>query len=875
VTDVFAQLQDALQDRYRLEHELGQGGMATVYLARDLKHDRDVALKVLRPELAATLGAERFLREIATSAQLTHPHILPLYDSGEAAGVLYFVMPRVEGESLRDRLAREHQLPIPDVRVFAREIADALGYAHAHGIVHRDIKPENVLLSGGHAVVADFGVAKAVDVATGGTPVTSTGIAVGTAPYMAPEQAAADPAMDHRADLYALGMVTYEMLTGGTPFDDGAERQRPGPRLAPGRRPLGKLRPDCPRPLAAIVMRCLEQSPAARPQHAGEVLRWLDGAPVPGARSPRRRLVAAAAVAVAALAIAAVAGTGLIPAGRRATLLTLLRRPDAELKANRVLVTPFDDETADTTLRDLGALAADWIGQGIAQVPGTEVVDPRTTLGTQEVVRRIPWPLRAHDVGIATAQEVDAGTLVSGRVYREGDSLLFIASITDVRRGRLVRTLAPVRTSRATPSRALSELQRRVAGSLALSLDATGGTSITTLAEPPSLEAYQEVSRGFEAYLLRDNTAACAHFERALRLDSAYTTALVFLAVARTYHFQYAVADTVVRRAERLSDRMTPAERALLDHLKAVIRGDREQALRAAERFSSLIPGSDLSPLLLASVALSVQQPGLARSALARINPDRGLHLVAPMYWTYEATAAAELGDWSRSLTVAREGQRRFPESAALSALAVRALARLGRVREMEQVIAQLPAGRDPLTAQAELAVKAWAELCASGHRDAAATLMTRYARLLDAARADTTRAARFVRGGVLWRAGRPVEARDVFAALARADTGVVRLRDLGQLGIASARLGDREGAARAEREIAAANLAWGHGAPELFQASIAAALGERDRAVQLLRQGLALGLGLETVGGALMGNPDLEPLFGYALFEALLRPAG
>jgi len=216
VTDPTASLRAALADGYRIERELGQGGMVTVYLAEDLKHRRRVAVKVLRPELAVALGADRFLREIETTAGLRHPHILPLYDSGEAGGFLFYVMPLVEGESLRDRLVRQKQLPVDEALRIAREVADALGYAHARGVVHRDIKPENILLEGGHAVVADFGIARAVSGAAG--RLTQTGMSIGTPLYMSPEQAAGDPEVDGRSDLYSLGCVLYEMLGGQPPF---------------------------------------------------------------------------------------------------------------------------------------------------------------------------------------------------------------------------------------------------------------------------------------------------------------------------------------------------------------------------------------------------------------------------------------------------------------------------------------------------------------------------------------------------------------------------------------------------------------------------------------------------------------------------------
>ena len=217
VSALIDRLNNALSDRYRLDRELGAGGMATVYLAHDIKHERDVAIKVLHPDLGAALGGERFLSEIRTTARLQHPHILPLLDSGEADGLLYYVMPLVRGETLRARLERERQLPIADALRIAREVADALQHAHAQGVIHRDIKPDNILLQDGHALVADFGIALAVQSA-GGQRMTQTGLSLGTPQYMSPEQAMGERTIDARSDLYALGAVTYEMLVGEVPF---------------------------------------------------------------------------------------------------------------------------------------------------------------------------------------------------------------------------------------------------------------------------------------------------------------------------------------------------------------------------------------------------------------------------------------------------------------------------------------------------------------------------------------------------------------------------------------------------------------------------------------------------------------------------------
>jgi serine/threonine-protein kinase len=217
MTDPLEQLKSALADRYLIEREIGRGGMATVYLAEDLKHRRKVAVKVLLPDLAVAIGAARFLREIEIAAQLTHPHILPLHDSGEADGFLYYVMPYIEGETLRGRLQRERQLPIEDALLITREVADGLSHAHSLGVVHRDIKPENILLASGHAVVADFGIARAITEA-GGERLTETGLSIGTPAYMSPEQAMGEQDVSARSDIYSLGCVAYEMLAGDPPF---------------------------------------------------------------------------------------------------------------------------------------------------------------------------------------------------------------------------------------------------------------------------------------------------------------------------------------------------------------------------------------------------------------------------------------------------------------------------------------------------------------------------------------------------------------------------------------------------------------------------------------------------------------------------------
>ena len=276
MADPVEALRAALADRYRIGREIGRGGMASVYLAEDLRHGRQVALKVLDPELAAVIGPDRFLREIRTSARLTHPHILPVHDSGSAAGLLYYVMPHVEGESLRILLDREQRLPIPDAIRFAAEVARALDYAHAKGVVHRDIKPGNVLLQSGQAVLADFGIARVVE-PSAGEQLTQTGIMMGTPLYMSPEQTTAVH-VDGRSDLYSLGCVLYEMVAGQPPFTGATAGSVIQQHLIATPRPLSELRPGVPAGLDRVITRALSKTPADRFQTGALMAESLEAA---------------------------------------------------------------------------------------------------------------------------------------------------------------------------------------------------------------------------------------------------------------------------------------------------------------------------------------------------------------------------------------------------------------------------------------------------------------------------------------------------------------------------------------------------------------------------------------------------------------------
>jgi serine/threonine-protein kinase len=363
-------LRAALADRYAIEREIGAGGMATVYLARDLKHDRQVAVKVLDPELARTLGPKRFLREIRTAANLTHPHILPVHDSGEADGFLFYVMPYVKGETLRARLEMERQLPVEDAVEITRDIADALSYAHQEGIVHRDVKPANIMLEAGHAVLTDFGVAHAVAEASD-ERLTKTGTSLGTPSYMSPEQVTGEQVLDGRSDVYALGCVLFEMLSGEPPFT-GPTSAAILARQVQGRLPsLVVVRPNLPKGLVEAVEKALAKVPADRHQTASSfldaVVRGAAGEASGRARAPggprRGRLVGVLGL----IGVAALVAYMIITGGPDST-------PTPEGAKPRIAVTYFDVASEDPALDALGDALTEYVANALVQLGTLEVL---------------------------------------------------------------------------------------------------------------------------------------------------------------------------------------------------------------------------------------------------------------------------------------------------------------------------------------------------------------------------------------------------------------------------------------------------------------------------------------------------------------------
>jgi TolB-like protein len=622
-------LRTVLAGRYTLERELGAGGMATVYLAHDPRHDRKVALKVLREDLSASLGKERFLREIKVAAALQHPHILPLYDSGAAGNLLYYVMPFVDGPSLREKLAREGELPVGEAVRILRDVADALTEAHRHGVVHRDLKPENVMLRGRHALVMDFGVAKALSEAgtreAGGDrqSLTTVGVALGTPTYMAPEQAVADPHVDHRADIYAFGVVAYELLAGRPPFTGATPQQVLAAHVTAVPDPITLHRP-MPPALAALVMRCLEKRPADRWQSAEELVPPLEALMTPGGGiTPTATQPVAAATSPRSSRLPWLLGLGALLAVLGFGAWRATRRPagaeppasTAAVAARRVGVLPFTSRSRDT--------ADAYLGDGMA-------TDLTTTLagmsGLHVVSRSSAFALRGKTASEAgTALHADA--MVEGTVGKVDDRLRVTISLVNVADEALLwsqrydvteKELYPLQDSAASAIASALGVGRARRDDAALAAHRT--------ANP---EAHDLVLRG--QFLTEQGTQAGLHeaialFQRAAALDSTYADP--WNGIAQAWFF---LADTYVAPRQAVPPMRAALEKALaLDPTSAAA-----HALRGSLLATYLRDFGAAEPEYLRAIALDSTTPfagdygwvlhgrGLDDSALAVVRRAR------------------------------------------------------------------------------------------------------------------------------------------------------------------------------------------------------------------------------------------------------------
>ena len=614
-------LRIALADRYALERELGRGGMAVVFLARDRRHDRAVAIKVLRHEIAAALGADRFLREIQIAAKLHHPHILPLYDSGAAGDLLYYVMPYVEGESLRQRLDRETQLPLDDALAITRQIAGALAYAHRHDVVHRDIKPENILLESGEAVVADFGIARAIT-AAGGDKLTQTGIAIGTPLYMSPEQASAGGAIDGRSDLYSLACVLYEMLAGHPPFLGGTAQAILARHAIDPVPPLRTARGTVSGTVERALVRALAKAPADRYATVPQFAEALDGAALPVTKtSPGRRVAIGVGVALVAL------GAGL--AVRKPWRHAPQAAASAPVYAASVAVLPFETIGGGREDEYFSDGMTDEIITQLAQIPDLKVISRTSVVALKG--RNLTLARIADTLGVDHVLEGSARR-VGGRVRVNAQ---LIAAKTDAHLWARTyeRDLKDV-------FRVQEEIAADVSRALLASVQGlrpVGAGSRTT--QPAAYDTYLRATYWRQLRTRDGLLRATQAFEEALAIDSAYAPAYAGLSSALSFfvNFQYSGgADPVstLARAIVLADRAIALDSNLAEAFTArgfaFINGaavSSDAALQDLARAVALRPNSGEAHAFTAN---ALSDAGRDEDALAEIQTATDLDPLAP-----------------------------------------------------------------------------------------------------------------------------------------------------------------------------------------------------------------------------------------------------
>ncbi len=844
------QLQEVLGDNYRLEREL-PGGMSRVFVAEEVSLARKVVIKVLPPETAASVNVARFRREIQLAASLQHPHIVPLLSAGSRGDLLYYVMPLIEGESLRARLLRAGEFPVADVAWILRDSALALAYAHEHGVVHRDIKPDNILLTGKFAVVADFGVAKAVSEATSDSNITSAGVALGTPTYMAPEQASADPNTDHRADIYALGIVGYELLTGAPPFTGTSPQMILAAQVTRAPEHVTKQRASVPPALANVIMRCLEKKPADRWQTADELAQHLSAIATSGATTPtttapydavdtrgkisrpsRRAAVAAAFI----LGLAAFGGVAWFAGRDRG----------AAYDDRRVVVSDFENQTRDASLDPVGKLASDMVRQGISQTGVAEVVASG-----------------AANEDIAGAR---AGLIVRGRYYREGDSLRVQAEIIDARNSKVVRALNPVTGAASNPTVALEEVRSRILGGVASLNDPLIATWARKATAPPLYEAYRAYRAGIEAYIPRSGSTAgmnaelaVSEFEKAVALDSSFVLPFLSLVIR---------GDSVpaFERMYRDRDRLTPLDRLIVEHCMASANLEHDAAYRSVRQIVDIAPDPWFL-MRLGEHAIYAGHPREAIVALKRADPESKLR----WGWGDKTDGLHLIGDFAGELQ-AVESQVKLGLATDFEYAQV--LPALGKVSEMNALINERM--RRPSKGEdtpAALMMFAALEYRAHGFREASDQLASRAITWYESRPdAEYTQDRAWNIMSALFHAGRWEESRRELEKVGarfnypvEGDVGM-----MSYMGRIAAQAGDTVLARNYLEKLKSAPPMFRYRGNSYQRALISAALGEKENAVSLLQQAFSEGMAFEPY---LHREIEFQAMMDYSPLRELLSP--
>ena len=866
---------------YRVLEKLGEGGMGVVYEAEDLKLKRRVALKFLSHHATGTdVNRARFVHEAVASAGLDHPSICTVYEIDEADGQVFIAMALIDGECLEDRIAAG-PIDIGEAIDIAVCVADGLAAAHEKSVIHRDVKPGNIMTTAsGRVKIMDFGLARF----SACTTLTSPGATVGTAPYMSPEQATGGD-LDGRTDIWSLGTVLYEMLTGQRPFRGDSSPAVVYSIVKEEPEPITGLRTGIPIELERIVFKAMAKDLDERYQSAVDMLvdlrtlrkrlglgsgtsSALTRQPTPsGQRRAFGRRGALVAVAMAAAAI--VVGFAVMK----------LREAFPKMDPDLVIVVALDNRTGDASLDDLGELAAERFTQGLSQTGSVRVAPasaglPKRRGGEADApaVQDMAW-LRA------LAAETGAGTVVAGAYYAEGDDILFRISVTDAARGELVYAFPDIAGPRGAPTEVIEAAAQRVLGLLATDFDPVLDS------QPPTYEAYREFMTDMELWG-EDCSESAAHFLRVSELDSVYFWPRLMAAHAFALTYEFDRADSIFRSLERERGVLTPFERLNLEWSMAFVRDDFAEGLRRLRQVDGLLEQSKSDKHLhrmsikrvLGLHALLLNRPS---ESLGAFDALIGLweewepqEMSAGTMWEllafkYECMALHMLREHDMELRESRRVMELYPDELEVRLCELRALAALGRTQDVDRAIDECIMIRSESGLLRWLILNTTYALRAHGHMQAAIALAERGIALHESRPAADHR---YALAEFLYAAERWDEAGVLFEELAAEHPHDIEYRAC--LGTLAARRGDRADALAVSAWLERNEHPYFKGESTYRRARIAALLGERERAVELLREALAKGAWLFYDLQA-HTDMDLEPLRDYPPFQEFMRPKG
>ena len=856
--DLASVLESGLTDRYRIVRELGRGGMGIVFLAEDLRHRRPVAIKVMRPEIIDEVGAARFQREILTIARLSHPNIVPVFDSGEVAATSYFAMPYIEGPSLREVIERNGPLPIDRALEIIRAIGEALTHAHQHQVIHRDIKPGNILLDGDRPLIADFGLALAGNVH--GSRL-SRSFAVGTPEYMSPEQASPHAPIDGRADQYSLACVLFELLAGEPPVTGPNPHAVLARKVAGEARSLRVVRPTVPATIDNAITRALQPVPADR---FPSIADFVAAVHAPTTRSwGKRRTVATAAITLAAAL------------GASAIVTTRGPRDDPAL----VVVAPFENQTGDPRLNPLGLMVADWIAEGLHEMQEIRVVPTPTA---QQAVRYVTQSAGRDgaDPLARLGKETGAKVIVSGRYYVEGDRITFRAQVSDVGGGSWISqasertavlraTTEPISAHIDSASAAFPVIRSRVMGLLAVA----GEDDLIRREleeQPPNYEAYLRFADGMALYVAEDTMQAARAFLDAYAQDTTFKTALLYAALNYSNARQYSIEDSLLRVVARGENRLSAYHRRWLDYRRAFLDGDRPRALRAIRALAASAPRSKA----VYNLGIEAWENGHleeAANALESLDPNAGPMQGFQHYWGALANIRHLMGQYPEALQAARKARAADPGGWRPVGWELAALIALGRPDEAMMMAGPLAHASpdDNQWSPAEALREAAEEARAHGYRPAADSLWRlALSWYRAAARRPMLPRDRFGMAHTLYALGQ-LDASEAVAARLHEDSPS-DLATLGLLGAIAARRGDSTRTAGYLAALDKLRAPFQLGRLTYQQALIAAAAGDDDLAIDLLRVARGEGRSYQMW---VHRELDFERLRENPAYLSLLRP--